>query len=63
MIVSIGTGWVVSDKLEEWRYLNTLIDEDELVWHFYGKVIKPGSEDAIRDAYLELVDYEETVWN
>lgn len=56
LILCIGTGWAISNKLEEWEYLNTLIDKDELVWHFYTKAVKAGSEDAIKDAYFELID-------
>lgn len=63
LVLSIGTGWAVSDALEDWNYMGTVIDDEELVWHYYGKIASEESDDPIKDAWLELLDYDEIIWN
>lgn len=65
LVVAIGTGWRVSSNLQNWRYMGTEF-EDEFVWHFYGKVLseeEEESDDVIRDAFIELMEDDDILWN
>jgi len=63
LIIAIGTGWAVSDAIEDWRYIGTVIDNDDLVWHYFGKIADEESDDPIRDAWLSLLDDSEIMWS
>ena len=65
LVVSIGTGLRVSSNLQNWRYMGTEF-ENEFVWHFYGKVLseeEEESDDVIRDAFAELMEDDDILWN
>lgn len=37
-LVAVGTGWDLPDEFtEEWTFIDTVLDDEEYVWHIYGQ--------------------------
>ena len=64
LVASVGTGWKLGDKFDNWNYVGTVIDNmTDYVWHFFATVAEEDWEDPIAEGYRELMEDDDILWS